>query len=161
MEIKIAVSAYKITFRGIFIDMYRDRIKEEKQRLGISARAMSLQSVLHIQEETISRFLSGKTVDPSVGVVLDLGATVGLKPYEIFMDATLASEFAAFLELRSKSEETEAERIRMLAEIEALRATNATLAAEIELMRIHLAHRDELISHKDKIISLYESTKRE
>lgn len=136
--------------------MYRDRIKEEKAKRGISARQMSLTSTLHIQEETISRFLSGKTADPGVNVTLDLAATVGLKPYEIFMDSTLAAEFAAFLELKSKSEETEAERIRMLAENEALRTTNAALASEIETLRLKLAHCDDLIRHKDKIIALYE-----
>lgn len=136
--------------------MYRERIKEEKAKRGISARQMSLTSTLHIQEETISRFLSGKTADPGVNVTLDLGATVGLKPYEIFMDEVLAAEFAAFLELKSKSEETEAERIRMLAENEALRTTNAALASEIETLRLKLAHCDELIRHKDKIIALCE-----
>ena len=136
--------------------MFIERIKAAKQRLGISSKSMALQSTLRVHEETVCRFLTGKTVDPGVQLTLDLGATVGLKPYEIFMDETLAAEFAAFLELKTKSEETEAERIKMIAEIEALRATNATLAAEIELLRLNLAHRDELIAHKDKIISLYE-----
>jgi hypothetical protein len=62
---------------------------------------MSDLSRLHILEETISRFLSGKTADPGVNTVLDLAETVGLKPYEAFMDATLASEFRVFLELKS------------------------------------------------------------
>ena len=136
--------------------MDRDRIKEAKQKLGISARAMAMQSTLHVQEETVSRFLSGKTADPGVNVTLDLGATVGLKPYEIFMDEGIAAEFAAYLELQAKSDETEAERIRTLAELEGLRVTNATLASEVELLRLKLAHCDELIRHKDKIIALYE-----
>lgn len=140
--------------------MYRDRIKEEKTRLGISSRSMSLRSELHIQEETISRFLTGKTADPGVNVTLDLGATVGLKPYEIFMDATTAAEFAAFLEIRTKSEETEAERIRLIAETDSLRAINESLARELDTLRLKLEHRDELIRHKDKIIELYERQER-
>lgn len=136
--------------------MYRDRIKEEKKRLGISSKSMAARSELQVQEETISRFLSGKTADPGTNVTLDLGATVGLKPYEIFMDATTAAEFAAFLELKSKSEETEADRIRIIAENETLKTTNAALATEIDTLRMKLAHRDELIEHKDKIIALYE-----
>lgn len=136
--------------------MYRDRIKEEKKRLGISSKSMAARSELQVQEETISRFLSGKTADPGTSVTLDLGATVGLKPYEIFMDATTAAEFAAFLELKSKSEETEADRIRIIAENETLKTTNAALATEIDTLRMKLAHRDELIEHKDKIIALYE-----
>lgn len=136
--------------------MYRDRIKEAKQRLGITAKAMAMQTTLHIQEETVSRFLSGKTTDPGVNTTLDIAATVGLKPYELFMDEGTAAKFAAFLELESKSDETEAERIRLVAEVDSLRVTNATLAQEVELLRLKLAHCQELIEDKNKIISLYE-----
>jgi transcriptional regulator with XRE-family HTH domain len=126
--------------------MYRQRISEEKKRLNLSARTMSDLSRLHILEETISRFLSGKTADPGVNTVLDLGETVGLKPYEIFMDATLAAEFRAFLELKSKSEETEAERVKMLAENEELKIINAGLADKIRVLEMKLEHAEKLIS---------------
>ena len=126
--------------------MYRQRIAEEKKRLNLSARTMSDLSRLHILEETISRFLSGKTADPGINTVLDLAETVGLKPYEIFMDSTLAAEFRAFLELKSKSAETEAERVRMLAENEDLKTTNAGLVDKIRVLEMQLAHKNELLS---------------
>ena len=44
---------------------FRERIKEEKKRLNISAKSMAARSELQIQEETISRFLTGKTADPA------------------------------------------------------------------------------------------------
>jgi transcriptional regulator with XRE-family HTH domain len=125
--------------------MYRQRILEEKKRLNLSARTMSDLSRLHILEETISRFLSGKTADPGINTVLDLAETVGLKPYEAFMDATLAAEFRVFLELKSKSEETEAERVRMLAENEELKITNAGLVDKIRVLEMQLAHKEELV----------------
>ena len=125
--------------------MFRDRIKEEKKRLNISAKSMSERSSMHIPEETISRVLSGKTNDPGVSLVLDLGGTVGLAPYEIFMCSTLAAEFKAFLELKSKSEETETERIRILAENESLKTTNAALSNKIEILEAKLALKDELL----------------
>lgn len=136
--------------------MYRERIKEAKTKLGISAKSMSLLSELHVQEETISRFLSGKTADPGVNVTLDLGATVGLKPYEIFMDEETAVEFAAFLELRAHGADYECHRIQIDAENESIRCINKALSDEIELLRIKLQHREEIIEHKDRIISLYE-----
>lgn len=126
--------------------MYRQRIAEEKKRLNLSARTMSDLSRLHILEETISRFLSGKTADPGVNTVLDLAETVGLKPYEAFMDSTLAAEFRAFLELKSKSEETEAERVRILAENEELKITNAGLVDKIRVLEMQLAHKEELLA---------------
>jgi transcriptional regulator with XRE-family HTH domain len=125
--------------------MYRQRIAEEKKRLNLSARTMSDLSRLHILEETISRFLSGKTADPGINTVLDLAETVGLKPYEIFMDSTLAAEFRAFLELKSKSEETEAERVRIIAENEELKTTNVGLVDKIRVLEMQLAHKEELV----------------
>ena len=125
--------------------MFRERILEEKKRLNFSARTMSDMSKLHIPEETISRVLSGKTADPGINTVLDLAEAVGLKPYEVFMDATLAAEFKTFLELKSRSEETEAERIRIIAENESLKTTNAGLVDRIRVLEIQLSHKEEII----------------
>ena len=129
--------------------MFRDRILEEKHRLNLSTRTMADTSRLHLPEETISRVLSGKTADPGVNTVLDIGETVGLEHYEIFMDATLAAEFKAFLELKSRSEETEAERIRIIAENENLKATNAGLVDRIRVLEMELSHKEELLSLHD------------
>ena len=126
--------------------MFRERILEEKKRLNLSAKTMSDTSRLHLPEETISRVLSGKTADPGVSTVLDLAETVGLKPYEAFMDATLASEFKAFLELKSRSEATEAERIRIIADNENLKSTNAGLVDRIRVLEIELSHKEELLA---------------
>lgn len=129
--------------------MFRERIIEEKKRLNITAKSMSERSRMHIPEETISRVLSGKTPDPGVSTVIDLGETVSLAPYEIFMDSTLAAEFRTFLELKSKSEETEAERVRIIAENESLKIINTTLSQKIEALEIKLAHKEELLAlHK-------------
>lgn len=125
--------------------MFRERLNEEKKRLGITAKSMSERSRLRLPDETISRVLSGKTADPGISTVLDLGETVGLAPYELFMDATLAAEFRAFLELKSKSEETEAERIRIVAENESLKTTNAALANQITILEMQLKHKEEII----------------
>lgn len=125
--------------------MFRERILEEKKKLGISTKSMSERSRMHVQEETIGRVLNGKTADPGVSTVIDIGETVGLVPYEIFMDSTLASEFKAFLELKSKSEETENERIRIIAENESLKTINTTLSQRIEKLEMQLEHKNELL----------------
>lgn len=126
--------------------MFRERILEEKKRLNISARTMSDTSRLRLPEETVSRVLSGKTADPGISTVLDIAETVGLKPYEAFMDSTLATEFKAFLELKSRSEETEAERIRIIAENENLKVTNAGLVDRIRVLEMQLSHKEEIIA---------------
>ncbi len=135
--------------------MYRDRILEEKKRLNLSARSMADMTKLHLTEETISRFLSGKTADIGLNNYIDIAQTVGLKPYEAFMDATLAAEFRAFLELRTKGDETEAERIKILADNEALTATNAGLTDRIRVLETELKHKDrevELLERLNKAL---------
>ena len=134
--------------------MYRDRILEEKKRLNLSAKTMADMSRLRLPEETISRVLSGKTADPGISTALDIAETVGLKPYEAFMDSTLAKEFQAFLELKSRSEESEAERIRILAENETLKATNAGLVDRIRVLEMKLSYTEEILAvhnHYNKI----------
>ena len=126
--------------------MFRVRILEEKKRLNLSARTISDTSRLHLPEETISRVLSGKTADPGINTVLDIAEAVGLKPYEVFMDATHATEFRTFLELKSRIGETEAERIRIIAENENLKVTNAGLVDRIRVLEIQLSHKDEIIA---------------
>lgn len=141
---------------------FRERIKEEKKRLNISAKSMAARSELQIQEETISRFLTGKTADPGTSVTLDLGATVGLKPHEIFMDSQTAAEFRAYLDLKSQSIDTDAANVRLLAENDTLASTNTALAAENDRLRIKLSYleqivadKDQIIADKDEIIALY------
>ena len=129
--------------------MLRDRVSEEKTRLNLSTKTMADTSKLHLPEETIRRFLSGKTADPGVNTFVDVCETVGLKPYEAFMDATLAAEFKAFLELKSRSDETEAERIRLIAENENLKATNAGLVDRIRVLEMQLSHKEELLELHD------------
>ena len=126
--------------------MFRERVLEEKKRLNLSTRTMADTSRLHLPEETIRRVLSGKTADPGISTALDIADTVGLKPYEAFMDATLAAEFKAFLELKSRSDETEADRIRIVAENENLKATNAGLVDRIRVLEMQLSHKDEIIA---------------
>ena len=121
--------------------MYRDRILEAKKAQGISTKTMTEHSVLHLPEETISRFLTGKTTDPHVSTILDLGAIVGLAPHEIFMDANTAAEFRLFLESK---------------------VTNIDNSAELELLRIQTAeqahkieHLEEKIKHQEELLEVY------
>jgi hypothetical protein len=140
--------------------MFRERILEEKKRLNLTAKAMSTASKLHTPEETISRVLNAKkTQAPRIDTVLDIGATVGLQPYEIFMDSTLAAEFKVFLELKSKNEESEVERIRLVAENETLKTTNIGLSQKIEQLEMKLEHMKEIIENKDELLALYKCYK--
>ena len=126
--------------------IFIERILEEKKRLNLSAKTMADISRLHLSEETIKRVLSGKTSDPGISTVLDISESVGLKPYEAFMDATLAAEFEAFLSLKLRDERGEVERIKLTADNETLKATNAGLVDRIRVLEMQLQHKEELLS---------------
>ena len=68
--------------------MWRERIIEAKQKLGVSTKTMA-ERTMHIPERTIIRLLNGETDNPYVDTVLEVGASVGLTPQEIFSESNL------------------------------------------------------------------------
>ena len=134
--------------------MFCKRIIEEKKRLGLTARIMSARSRRHIPEESISRILSERTADPGILTVLDLAETVELKPYELFMDSVTAQEFRAYLDLKSKSSEIQVERIKILAENEDLKSTNAALLNKIAILEIKLEASEKLVRVYDHFVNI-------
>lgn len=136
--------------------MFRERIIEEKKKLNISVRFMAERSKMHLPEETISRMLTGKTENPGVLTVLDAGDTVGLEPWELFMDETLAAEFKAFLELKNRSAQSEADVIRLTAENANLKNINIGLADKIMVLEAEIKSQDKLIEVYQKCMELLE-----
>ena len=119
--------------------MYRERINEERKKLGLSAKAMAERSTLKVTEETIGRFLSGKINAPHLSTLMDMGAAVGLAPYELFMDSLTAADFKLFLETKLRN-------IDNAAELEVLRIKTAEQEQQIALLEERLSHKDELLS---------------
>ena len=121
------------------------RIAEEKKKQGLTNRILAERSKIGVSEETISRITSCKLNDTSLANILDVTDSLGLKPYEVFMDETIAAEFRAFLELKNKSEETETERIKILAENDSLKDVNAGLTNKLAVLEVKLACQEETL----------------
>jgi transcriptional regulator with XRE-family HTH domain len=124
--------------------MYRERIKEQKKLLNLSAKAISERSELGLPEETVSRFLA-KNHDSRISTMLDICKAVGLEPYELFMDSMTAAEFKLFLEAKASSTNTSEELKTMLEKNVSLQDEITALTAEIELLKLKLEHKDEII----------------
>ena len=71
--------------------------------------------------------------------MLDVCETVGLAPYELFMDARTAAEFKLFLETRLSD-------IDNAAELEMLRTKTAAQEVEIRILNERLQHKEELLA---------------
>lgn len=127
--------------------MWLERIIEAKQRHNISTQTMSDRS--RIPVNTIKRILSGKTPNPYITTVLELGESVGLSSVELFSEtrAVLGDNNLAVLQK----------------ELDTAKGLAATLTEEVaRLANENVELRDKVVSlttevgtHKDEIISLY------
>ena len=122
------------------------RIAEEKKKLGLTNKTLAERSKIGVAEETISRITSCKAGDTTLSTFLDIADGLGLKPYEAFMDSTLASEFRAFLEIKNKNDDSEAERIKLTADNVKLKELNAALTNKNAILEVKLACADELLA---------------
>ena len=125
--------------------MWRERIIEAKKELGISAKTMS-ERTMHIPERTIVRLLNGETDNPYVDTVLEVGASVGLSPQEIFSETNLVLGDKDLATLQSELEIVKAENDILVTENTRLNDKIAILNAEIEQLKIKLEHKEEIIN---------------
>lgn len=132
--------------------MWRDRILAAQKERGVSIRFMA--EYARMSEKTVTRILNGKTQTPYVGNVIELGASVGLSPQEIFSETGLVVGNQGLAALQADVE-------RLTAELDEFRADNARLVArekeltaENDMLRFRLEHKEEILKHKEDIISL-------
>ena len=126
--------------------MWLDKIIEAKKAQGITTKQMA-ERIKTLPEETIRRILTGKTQTPRVDTVLELGAAVGLSPYEIFEEASsyLGGEsYEALL----------VERDALADENKELRDKVVSLTHENEILQVKLELKEEIIlthNHYNKL----------
>lgn len=125
--------------------MWRERIIEAKKALGVSPKTMS-ERTMHIPERTIVRLLNGETSNPYVDTVLEVGASVGLSPQEIFSETNLVLGSKDLATLQADLDIAKAENDILVAENNLLKDKLVTLTAEIDLLKKDLEHKQEIIN---------------
>ena len=125
--------------------MWRERIIEAKKALGVSTKTMS-ERTMHIPERTIIRLLNGETSNPYVDTVLEVGASVGLSPQEIFSETNLVLGDKDLATLQTDLDIVSAEKDILVAENTILNEKIATLTTEIDLLKKDLEHKEEIIN---------------
>lgn len=134
--------------------MWLERILQEKEKLQISTKTMSERTSGHLPEKTITRILSRKTTTPRIDTVIELGASVGLSPQELFADTNVVVATETLAEVKEAAEVIEAEKDLALVELEMLRAKTAAQEAEILLLKERLQHKEELLAVHNYYIKL-------
>lgn len=125
--------------------MWRERIIEAKKALGVSSKTMS-ERTMRIPERTIIRLLNGETSNPYVDTVLEVGASVGLSPQEIFSETNLVLGDKDLATLQSDLDIAKAENDILVAENTMLKDKLARLTAEIDILKKELEHKEEIIN---------------
>jgi transcriptional regulator with XRE-family HTH domain len=130
--------------------MWRESIIEAKKAKNITTKTMS--EKVRLPEQTIARILSGKTETPRIDTVLDLGAAVGLSPWELFAETTAVLGDKNLSTLQEELDQAnaalsalQAEFSSLSAEATELRVSNVTLQAENDMLRTKLEHKEEII----------------
>lgn len=130
--------------------MWREKIVEAKKAKNITTKMMSEKT--RLPEPTITRILSGKTETPRIDTVLDLCASVGLSPWELFSETTAVLSDKNLVLLQEEVDKANAaltalqtEFATLSEEATDLRMKNVTLQAENEMLRIKLELKEEII----------------
>ena len=134
--------------------MWLERIIEAKQRQNISSQTMSERS--NIPVNTIKRILNGKTPNPYISTVLDLGKSVGLSDIELFAETTVVLGDNNLASLQKELDAARSTIASMTAEVDRLTTENTELKNKVVSLTTEIStHKDEIISLYKEIVSLH------
>lgn len=131
--------------------MWLANLKELRKSSGMSLKQIA--DATKIPESTIKRIFSGETDDPYLStihrIVIALGGTLD----HLLADTNAVLSTQSLVKVKETVEAVEAERDLLAAERDILAAENAvlkdkvaTLSTEIDLLRMKLEHKDEIIA---------------
>lgn len=124
--------------------MWLDNLKELKKKSGKTTKQIADET--KIPESTIKRIFGGDTDDPYVSTIHRIVICLGGSLDHVLADtnAVLAPESLA--EAKETARVAEAESDLIAAENKILRDKVAALTAEVELLNLKLAHKEELLA---------------
>lgn len=124
--------------------MWLERIKEAKEARGITTKEMA--DHMRLPKETITRILNGKTKNPYITTVLEMGEAVGLSEWELFTETGLVIGTADLKALQDELDALKAQLNLVRISCEVKETENAALIAEINLLKMELQHKEELLA---------------
>lgn len=124
--------------------MWLDNLKELKKAKGMTTKQIA--DATKIPESTIKRIFAGETDDPYVSTIHRIVITLGGSLDHILADTNAVLSTESLVEVKESADVMEAERDLILVENEMLKAKNAALTTEIEMLKMQLMHKDEIIA---------------
>lgn len=124
--------------------MWLQNLKELKKMTGMSTKQIAEKTKL--PERTVCRILSGETDHPYVDTLHIIVTALGYSLNDIFADTNAVVATESIVEVKETAEVAEAERDLIIAENAMLKDKVAALTAEIDILKVKLNHKDEIIA---------------
>ena len=124
--------------------MWLENLKELKKMTGMSSKQIA--EVTNLPERTVSRIFAGESDHPYADTLDRIVKALGYDLGYIFADTEVIVASPKLVEIKDAVDVVEAERDLIIVENEMLKAKNAAMATEIELLKKELQHKDEIIA---------------
>lgn len=139
--------------------MWLDNLKELKREKNISTKQLSEKA--NLPEKTVTRILSGRTANPYIDTLDRLATALECTIGDILAgtkavvgDNTLSTLQESIDTITSERDTVIAERDLVIAENNILKDKVAVLTSENELLKMQLAHKEEIIALHNYYIKL-------
>jgi transcriptional regulator with XRE-family HTH domain len=124
--------------------MWLDNLKELKKKTGMSTKQIADKT--RLPERTVNRIFAGESDHPYADTLDLIVKALGYDLGDIFADTGVIVATEKLVEIKESVDVVEAERDLTIVENEMLKAKNAALTTEIELLKKELQHKDELLA---------------
>lgn len=131
--------------------MWLDNLKELKREKNISAKQLA--ELSNLPEKTVTRVLSGRTVNPYIDTLDRLATALGCTIGDILAGTkavvgndTLSTLQESIDTISAERDSVAAERDLAIAENAILKDKISALTAEVDLLKMQLMHKEELLA---------------
>ncbi len=124
--------------------MWLENLQELKKKTGMSVKQIAEKT--NLPERTINRIFSGETDHPYADTLDLIVKALGYDLGDIFADTKVVVATDELVEIKDSVGVVEAERDLTIVENEMLKAKNAALTTENELLKKEIQYKDELLA---------------
>lgn len=124
--------------------MWLDNLKELKKAKGMTSKQIAEKT--NLPERTVARIFSGDTENPYVDTLHRIVKILDGSLDDIFAEGTFVVGRQNLKTAQDELEVIKAEKDVLIAENAVLKEVNTALTAEIEILKIQIKHKEEIIS---------------
>lgn len=124
--------------------LWLQNLKELKKKSNMSIKDLAIKA--NLPERSVARIIGGETDHPRIDTLYNIVTALGGTLNDIFADTNIIVATEKLVEIKENVDVMEAEKDVLLAENKILTDKVNTLTAEIELLKLKLMHKDELLA---------------